>query len=68
MGKHRHLLFTIKITCLCNQIRLRAVLKLSRDVIDFEDNGNLFHSNGAAYLSVRDRYDFSLTESTTKII
>ena len=47
---------------------LRVVSKLSRDVIDFKANANMFHSNGAAYLIVRDPYDFSLNEGTTKII
>ena len=42
---------------------------MSRDVtLDFRDNGNLFYSNCTAYLNVRDPYDFSLTESTTKIV
>ena len=49
--KHRHL-FTAKILCLCkfvNRHVLRADLKLSRDVINFKDNGNLFNLNGAVY-------------------
>ena len=41
---------------------------MSSDVIDFFNNGSLFHSNGAALLNVLDPYDFTLTQGTTESI